>query len=217
MRGRTPICADNGEPLGPLFALEGIGTTLPAIGRHTGTLREVRMRLFILSRLVAVVAVAVAGVALGVASGVASAGTSHPPNHACVNGQAQLERNKRNVVAYYETAFNDKKPELAVKLYGGREYIQHNPLAGNGFAAFIAFVNSFTTSFPDIHVDIRRVIAECDLVVTHAVLTGAPYGEFGSKVVDIFRVDARGKVVEHWDVLAGQVDPATSQNDNSEV
>ena len=177
------------------------------------------MRLFTPSRLVALLAVAVAGAALSVALGVASAGTSHPPKHGCVNGQAQLERNKANVVAYYEMAFNDKKPELAVKLYGGNQYIQHNPLAGNGFAAFIAFVNSFTTSFPDVHVDIRRVIAECDLVVTHAVLTGAApvYGPFGSKVVDIFRLDARGKIVEHWDVLAQQVDPATSQNHNPEV
>ncbi|MGZ8716206.1 MAG: nuclear transport factor 2 family protein [Gaiellaceae bacterium] len=103
------------------------------------------MRLFTPSRLIAVVAVAAAGAALSVALGVASASTSHQPKHACVNGQAQLERNKANVVAYYETAFNDKNPELAVKLYGGREYIQHNPLAGNGFAAFIAFVNSFTS------------------------------------------------------------------------
>jgi predicted SnoaL-like aldol condensation-catalyzing enzyme len=176
------------------------------------------MRLFTRSRLVALLAVAVAGAALSVALGVASAGTSHPPKHGCVDGQ-QLERNKANVVAYYEMAFNDKNPERAVRLYGGREYIQHNPLAGNGFAAFIAFVNSFTTSFPDVHVDIRRVIAECDLVVTHAVLTGAKpvYGDFGSKVVDIFRVDARGKVVEHWDVLAKQVPPGTSQNPNPEV
>lgn len=173
------------------------------------------MRLFTPSRLVAVVAVAVAGVALSVAS----AGTNHHAKQACVKGQALLERNKANVVAYYETAFNDKKPELAVKLYGGDEYIQHNPLAGNGFDAFIAFVNSFTTAFPDVHIEIHRVIAECDLVVTHGVLTGAEpvYGHFGSKVVDIFRLDENGKIVEHWDVLARQVDPATSQNHNPEV
>jgi predicted SnoaL-like aldol condensation-catalyzing enzyme len=175
------------------------------------------MRPFTPSRLVAGVALAIAAVSLTVALGVASAGTTHTAKQACVRGQALLERNKDNTVAYYETAFNDKNPRLAVRLYGGDQYIQHNPLAANGFAAFIAFVEGFTAAFPDTHVDIRRVVAECDLVVTHGVLTGKAFGEFGSKVVDIFRLDANGKIVEHWDVLALQVDPATSANGNPEV
>ena len=65
--------------------------------------------------------------------------------------------------------------------------------------------------------NIRRVIAECDLVVTHSLATGAVpvYGPLGSKVVDIFRLDENGKIVEHWDVLA-QISP-TSANGNPEV
>lgn len=135
----------------------------------------------------------------------------------CPRGRAQLERYKRNVVGFYTTAFNDKQPELAVELYGGDEYIQHNPLADNGFDAFIAFVNEFTTTFPDLHIEIRRVFAECDFVITHGLLTGAEpvFGERGSKVVDIFRLDERGRIVEHWDVLA-QISE-TSQNGNPEV
>jgi predicted SnoaL-like aldol condensation-catalyzing enzyme len=135
----------------------------------------------------------------------------------CPRGKAKLERNKRNVVGYYTTAFNDKEPEEAVRLYGGAEYIQHNPLADNGFEAFIAFVNAFTAAFPDLHIDIRRVFAECDFVITHGLLTGAEpvFGKRGSKVVDIFRVDRQGKIVEHWDVLAPISE--TSVNGNPEV
>jgi predicted SnoaL-like aldol condensation-catalyzing enzyme len=103
------------------------------------------------------------------------------------------------------------------RLYGGDEYIQHNPLAANGFDAFIAFVESFTAAFPDLHIDIRRVFADCDFVITHGLLTGAVpvVTALGSKVVDIFRVDAHGKIVEHWDVLAA-ISP-TSANGNPEV
>jgi predicted SnoaL-like aldol condensation-catalyzing enzyme len=171
------------------------------------------------SRLIAVAAIAVA--ILGFTVGPAWTGSDRDRgdhrSKACARGKHQLERNKRNVVNYYTTAFNDKNPELAVKLYGGDEYIQHNPLAANGFDAFIEFVNDFTTDFPDIHIDIRRVIAECDFVVTHGLLTGAVpvFGERGNKVVDIFRLDRRGKVVEHWDVLAPISE--TSLNGNPEV
>jgi predicted SnoaL-like aldol condensation-catalyzing enzyme len=176
--------------------------------------------------------VAVAGLALGV--GQAAGGTSdnagHPPGRSefppfdgegesthCPRGKAQLERNKRNVVGYYETAFNDHDPELAVELYGGDEYIQHNPLAANGFEAFIAFVNDFAAQFPDLNIDIRRVFAECDFVITHGIVSGAEpvFGERGNKVVDIFRVDRDGRIVEHWDVLSPISE--TSLNGNPEV
>jgi len=135
----------------------------------------------------------------------------------CVRSNRQLERNKHNAMAFYTTAFNDKNPRRAVELYGGDEYIQHNPLAPNGFDAFISFVESFTTAFPDAHIEIRRVFAECDFVITHALATGAVpvYTERGTKLVDIFRLDRNGRIVEHWDV--GAAISATSANGNPEV
>jgi predicted SnoaL-like aldol condensation-catalyzing enzyme len=183
-------------------------------------------------RLAAVAAIAVGALGVGITQAASGGSDRHadrkehsefPPFNGdgesthCPRGVAKLERNKRNVVGYYTTAFNDKEPEEAVRLYGGAEYIQHNPLADNGFDAFIAFVNDFTAAFPDLHIDIRRVFAECDFVITHGLLTGAVpvFGERGSKVVDIFRVDRRGKIVEHWDVLAPI--SATSINGNPEV
>lgn len=185
------------------------------------------------SRLIAAAALALAALSFGVAyAGTGgSSGSAGVAKQACVHGTALLERNKRNVVAYYTRAFNDQEPEDAVEKYVGFDqpgqdldrsgeehlYIQHNPLAASGAPAFISFVRSFTAAFPDVNIDIRRVVAECDLVVTHGLLTGAKpvFSELGSKVVDIFRLDENGKIVEHWDVLSA-ISP-TSANGNPEV
>jgi len=171
------------------------------------------MKLLSRSHLVAVAATAI--MAVGVGGALANTQGHRPPHAGGMHGQcsrAQVERNKATVVAYYTTAFNDKNPELAVAKYGGPEYIQHNPQAADGFDAFIAFVNSFTAQFPQLHVDIKRVICECNMVVTHSHITTSP-DDRGSAVADIFRLNRQGKVVEHWDVL--QPVPATSANNNT--
>ena len=124
----------------------------------------------------------------------------------------ELERNKQNVVAYYEMAFNWNMPAEAVAQYQGPVYIQHNPLAPNGGEAFIAFVSGFKSQFPNARVDIKRVMAEGDMVVTHSHFKVSPEDR-GSAVVDIFRLDENGKIVEHWDVI--QAVPERSLNDNT--
>ena len=162
-------------------------------------------------RLGAVVAVVVAG-AIATGVGVASAGDGpghHGPDRC--HDPAALERNKANVVAFYTLAFNDGKPAKAVKRYVGATYIQHNPFAADGPQAFIEFVSSFKAANPGLNVDIKRVVAECDLVVTHSHITVSPEDR-GQAAADIFRLDERGKILEHWDVV--QPVPETSANDN---
>jgi predicted SnoaL-like aldol condensation-catalyzing enzyme len=120
---------------------------------------------------------------------------------------ADLEQNKQAVVGFYELAFNGKEPEQAVETYIGAEYIQHNPQAPDGPEAFIGFVRAF----PEAHVDIRRVFADGDIVVTHSLITFSP-GDQGTVAADFFRLDDDGKIVEHWDVL--QPFPQESANEH---
>ena len=124
---------------------------------------------------------------------------------------ADLEENKQTVRAFYDLAFNQKEPEEAVARYVGSTYIQHNPMAGDGPQPFIEFVRAYTGQFPERRVDIKRVIAEGDLVVTHSLLKTSPEDR-GTAAADIFRLED-GKVVEHWDVL--QAVPETAANDNT--
>lgn len=121
------------------------------------------------------------------------------------------EENKRRVVAYYNMAFNEKQPAEAVAMYVGSAYTQHNPQAPDGPAAFIRFVNDFATQFPGSSLEIKRAVAEGDVVVTHSLLKISP-DDRGTAAADFFRLED-GRIVEHWDVL--QPVPATAANDNT--
>ena len=95
----------------------------------------------------------------------------------------------------------------------GPRYIQHNPDAQDGPEAFTGFVRWLRGEYPGLKLDIKRVIAEGDMVVTHSHLDLEPDNPDnpGRALADFFRLE-NGKVVEHWDVI--QEIPATSANDN---
>jgi predicted SnoaL-like aldol condensation-catalyzing enzyme len=123
---------------------------------------------------------------------------------------SDLESSKKAVVEFYELAFNAKQPQLAVEKYVGPQYIQHNPLAPDGADAFVGFVTGYVGQFPELSVDIKRVVGEGDMVALHALIKTSA-DDPGLVAADFFRLE-NGKIVEHWDVL--QPFPQTSANDH---
>ena len=119
--------------------------------------------------------------------------------------------NKQTVIAYYTLAFNEKKPAEAVSRYVGPQYIQHNPMAPDGPDAFVEFVTGLVAQFPKLSLDIKRALAEGDLVATHSLMKMSPEDR-GTAAADFFRLED-GKIVEHWDVV--QPVPETAANDNT--
>lgn len=124
---------------------------------------------------------------------------------------SNLESNKLLVKKFYETAANDKEPRRAVELYVGEYYKQHNPYAGDGKEAFINYFESRAKQYPNAKMEIKRSLAEGDLVMVH-VLSKLKPEDRGRAIVDIFRVE-NNKIVEHWDVV--QDIPEKSANSNT--
>lgn len=122
----------------------------------------------------------------------------------------KLEHNKDTVLAFYRMAFNDHKPEEAVAKYVGDRYTQHNPLAADGKQAFIDFVNAFAKANPELHVEVKRVVAEGDLVAVHVHIT-LNKDDRGMAAIDFFRLED-GKVVEHWDAVQPVPEKAANSN-----
>ncbi len=125
--------------------------------------------------------------------------------------QATVEHNRATVLAFLNLAFNDKKVQEAVTRYVGSTYIKHNPRIPDGTDGLLAFASSLQAQFPLAHSDVKRIIAQGDLVVVHSKVTYSPDDQ-GIAAADIFRLE-QGKIVEHWDIL--QEIPATSMNNNT--
>jgi predicted SnoaL-like aldol condensation-catalyzing enzyme len=115
---------------------------------------------------------------------------------------ATSEQNKQTVARVFD-AFRagdvDAFDELIVE-----DYVQHNPQADNGLQA----VKDFFAPLGPVDVEVHRVIAADDVVAVHS-----HYKTFNMAVVDIFRLNDDGKIIEHWDVLQPIPETTASGND----
>ncbi len=121
-----------------------------------------------------------------------------------------LETNKRNAIAFYRTAYLGN-PKLAIEMYVGKEYLQHNPAVANGTQGFIDYFERMQKEYPEKSIEFVRCIAEGDLVAIHTHQVWPGNDQYVT--MDFFRFDTNGKICEHWDAI--QQIPEKSENPNT--
>ncbi|MFE2063086.1 nuclear transport factor 2 family protein [Streptomyces sp. NPDC059467] len=100
--------------------------------------------------------------------------------------------------------FGDRDPS-AVDRWVAAGYRQHSSLVPDGPEALRALVAGLPEGF---RYEGARVLADGDLVALHGTYHG--FGPQPLVAFDLFRVDAEGRLAEHWDALTPVVTPTAS-------
>ena len=122
-------------------------------------------------------------------------------------------RNKNSVLGFYDLVINKKRSEESVGRFVNTSYVQHNPIIADGAAALGQFFGKVTRERARARVEVHRIIAVGDYVWAHVKfvnLFNDDPQDTGIAGVDIYKMDADGKAVEHWDVLQVVGDPKNS-------
>jgi predicted SnoaL-like aldol condensation-catalyzing enzyme len=113
-------------------------------------------------------------------------------------------RNKDNILALYDLMINQKKSEEITAKFVSPAYVQHNPLIADGPVALGKYFGQVTHERAKARVVVHRIIAVGDYVWAHVNflnLFNDDPEDTGVAGVDIYRMDADGKAIEHWDTL----------------
>ena len=122
-------------------------------------------------------------------------------------------RNIDNVLTLYQMMINENRAVEGTARFLTPGYVQHNPLIADGSAALGEYFAGVKTAHPSARVVVHRIIAVADYVFAHVnfvnLLTDDP-NDPGVAGVDIYKMDADGRAVEHWDALQFVGDPQNS-------
>ena len=122
-------------------------------------------------------------------------------------------RNKNNILELYDLMINKKRSEEGTATHVRPGYVQHNPLIPDGSVALGQFFGKITRERARARVVVHKIIAVGDYVWAHVNflnLFNDDPGDTGIAGVDIYKMDAEGNAIEHWDTLQVVGDPKNS-------
>jgi predicted SnoaL-like aldol condensation-catalyzing enzyme len=115
--------------------------------------------------------------------------------------------NRDAAISFLELAASGKVSE-AYSRFVGAGFRHHNPFFEGSAEALMAGMEENARQNPSKVLEVKRAVAEGELVVVHSHVRQKP-GDLGAAVVHIFRFE-KGCIVELWDL--GQPVPDKSPN-----
>jgi predicted SnoaL-like aldol condensation-catalyzing enzyme len=131
----------------------------------------------------------------------------------CDAKDGRAVRNKNNVLDLYDLMINKKRSEEGTAKHVRAAYVQHNPLIADGSVALGQFFGKVTRERASARVVVHKIIAAGDYVWAHVNflnLFNDDPKDTGIAGVDIYKMDADGKAIEHWDTLQFVGEPTNS-------
>ena len=121
-------------------------------------------------------------------------------------------RNKDMIFDHYARMINGKDSETGTRFFDDA-YIQHNPLMPDGRGPLGEFFSKIAEGRDNSRIVVHKIIALGDYVWTHVnflnFFSDDPE-DTGVAGLDLFKMDADGRAIEHWDVLQFVGTPANS-------
>jgi predicted SnoaL-like aldol condensation-catalyzing enzyme len=117
---------------------------------------------------------------------------------------AAAVRNLENIVQLHEVMINQRRPADAVGAFLDPGYIQHDPLVETGAKGLLAFFDGILKDRPLARWVGLRAIAVGDHVWIHSNFLNIfndDADDTGIVGADIFKMNAQGRAIEHWEVL----------------
>ena len=119
-----------------------------------------------------------------------------------------MTASNKNAAVSFLTMVAGGEVREAYSKFVGEEFRHHNPFFEGSAESLQAGMEANALQNPDKVLDVKRVIAEGELVAVHSHVQQRP-GERGAAAVHIFRFE-NGRIMELWDL--GQPVPEKSPN-----
>jgi predicted SnoaL-like aldol condensation-catalyzing enzyme len=106
--------------------------------------------------------------------------------------------NTHVVLAFEETVYNKHHVHDGFNRYVAAQYKEHDPaLPADADAAITALNNELSNALANSRLEVKRTVAQRDLVAVQAFWDLKPGEGAGVARIDIYRL-VNGKIVEHW-------------------